>query len=355
MSRETDEWLNNNVLIGNTDERGHAWHYRASAQGEEPNHYPGPIPVADVQRRLFHWHAVPRRVAVEVPADVDTMTHFSDDGQPMRWDVQEDRQAMARSDNHYTMGLFKSGYTAHQYDDWLIGVQSNVLGDTLEVSSAGLLKAGAVAWVEASVHETLHDDRSGFDFRPNLLASTSFDGSLATTFARTVTATVCDNTLAAALSETAQKVKVKHSRYSGLKLDDARQALSIVEATADDFTAELHKLIETEVSSREWERFLDALTPVTNEHGEQLKGRAYTLASKKRDELNRMYRHDERAATWHGTALGVLQAVNTWEHHESTVRGASRADRNALRTIQGDFDKVQQETYQTLTRVLVDA
>jgi len=54
----------------------------------------------------------------------------------------------------------------------------------------------------------------GFSFRPNLLATTSFDGSIATTFKRTVTATVCDNTKDLALAETDQAYKVKHSRNS---------------------------------------------------------------------------------------------------------------------------------------------
>lgn len=46
MSKETSTWLNTNVLIGFTDKRGHAWHYRAEDQTPEPNHYPGPIPSA---------------------------------------------------------------------------------------------------------------------------------------------------------------------------------------------------------------------------------------------------------------------------------------------------------------------
>ena len=48
MSRETLQHLNTNTLIGNTDARGTAWHYRAEDQGDESNHYPGPIPLADV-------------------------------------------------------------------------------------------------------------------------------------------------------------------------------------------------------------------------------------------------------------------------------------------------------------------
>ena len=71
MSKETLQHLNTNTLIGNTDHRGTAWHYRAEEQGDESNHYPGPIPVEDVERRLFHWQAESRRIAVEIPADLD--------------------------------------------------------------------------------------------------------------------------------------------------------------------------------------------------------------------------------------------------------------------------------------------
>ena len=48
MTRETLTHLNTNTLIGMTDQRGAAWHYRAEEQGEETNHYLGPIPVDDV-------------------------------------------------------------------------------------------------------------------------------------------------------------------------------------------------------------------------------------------------------------------------------------------------------------------
>ena len=36
---------------------------------------------------------------METPAEVDTMTHLSEDGQPMRWAVLADRQAICRSDD----------------------------------------------------------------------------------------------------------------------------------------------------------------------------------------------------------------------------------------------------------------
>ena len=46
MSRETLQWLNTKTLIGNVAKRGHkALSYRAELQGDELNHYDGPIQI----------------------------------------------------------------------------------------------------------------------------------------------------------------------------------------------------------------------------------------------------------------------------------------------------------------------
>jgi hypothetical protein len=126
MSRETLEDLNIHTLIGQTDARGTAWHYRAEHQGEETNHYPGSIPVADVERRLFHWEAVSRRVAVETPADVASMTHLSEAGDPVRWQAVDDRQAICRDDTDTVMGIFTGSYEKHQYAEWLLTTVADI-------------------------------------------------------------------------------------------------------------------------------------------------------------------------------------------------------------------------------------
>lgn len=59
-----------------------------------------------------------------------------------------------------------------------------------------------------------------------------------------------------------------------------------------------------------------------------------------------------RVEPWAGTAYGVIQAVNTFEHHERTVRGAERAERNMLRTVTGDFGDVDRTSWRQLTTVL---
>jgi phage/plasmid-like protein (TIGR03299 family) len=339
MSRETLQWLNTNTLIGFTSKRGHAWHWRAEEQDGKSNHYPGLIPITDVQDRLFSWTAVSRQLAVEVDADLQTMTHLSEDGSPMRWAVVPDGQAICRSDDDAVMGIFGPGYTRHH---------------DLAISSAGLLRGGAIAWVEVSMPDTIRTPE-GVAFRPNLLATTSFDGSIATTYKRTLTDTVCDNTRELALAEAGQEFKVKQSRHSRAQLGPARQALEMVHALADDFAAEVEQLCATTVTPTQWHVFLDRHVPRADARtGRPLEGRALTLADRKRETLDRLYRHDDRVAPWAGTAHGVLQAVNTYAHHEGTVRG-DRGERNGLKTINGDFGQLDRRTWRTLHEVLTAA
>lgn len=352
MSRETLEWLNTMTLKGFTEKTGDAWHKSEEARkGNPDNHYVGPIPIGDVRDRLLNWQAVARRVAVEVPATVEDMTHMSDKGEPMRWQVEEERQAIARSDSHHVMGLFKAGYKPHQYDEWLLGTVSNILGDRLHIGSAGLLRGGAQAWVQVEVPESIQTPE-GMEFRPNLLAFTSFDGSLATTFKRTHTIVVCDNTREAAASERGQQYKAKHTKNSGFKLADARAAVAVVEQSADEFAEEIAAMARVTVTDRQWFKFLDALSPRVDDNGEPLTGRAMTMATGKQDALSRLWTRDARVSQWKNTKLGVVQAVNTWGTHEQIVRGMSRTERNRANAITGATAKQDDEALVILNRVL---
>ncbi|MDF5758437.1 DUF932 domain-containing protein [Spongiactinospora sp. TRM90649] len=333
MSRESLKWLNTNTLIGFTSKRGNAWHYRASMQDEEPNHYPGAIPVDDIQRRLFGWQALSSPVYVEDPRGGLALV--------------PERQAILRSDTGHVMGIFSDGYEPHPYGEWLICRISHLLDDAeLSIGSAGLLRGGAVAWVSVEISDNIRTPE-GVEFRPHLFGATSFDGSLATTFKRAVTNIVCDNTMAAGLTERGQQVKIKHSRNAKFRLAEAREALNIVYALADGFCEAVRDLCRTSVTHRQWSAFLDAHAPMPAEAG-----RGRTMAENKRDSLARLWNHDMRVSPWRGTAWGVVQAVNTFTHHEQTVRGAERAERNMLRAVTGGVEELDRTTLRTLSVVL---
>lgn len=350
MSQETIDWLNNNVLVGFTEKRkspgnpdGVAWHYNKSYQGDESNHYTGAIPVEDVQRRLFSWEPV------MVPAQFE----WNGITQVTKW-------AFAiNGDTGEVMGCHGEDYVAHSYNQWLISNVSSILDDELQIGSAALLRDGAVAFVTVEVPDNITTPE-GVKFRPYLCAVTSLNGSIATTYKRCVTNWVCDNTMSAGLAEVGQEFKVKHTKNSLVRLTDARNALSIVHDIADDFSAEVKRLCETEVSNKMWSEFLDGYKPIPEEDIAMREDKSAVILNKKaitqtqnvRDELNHMYHHDKRVSEWEGTAWGVLQAVNTYANHKSQTRGTIREERNMLSMVTGKFDIIDQEALTVLNTIV---
>ena len=333
MSRETSEWLNNFTLVGYADQRGNAWHYRQHLQGTESNHYSEAIPVDDVLRRLFNFRVEDRPVYLR-----------KDSGEYVQIDG---RKAMVRDDNDVVLGLFKSGYEGHQYQEWLLENVATILDDELGIGSAGLLRNGGQAWVSVEVPENITTPE-GVEFRPNLLACTSFDGSLATTYKRVITRVVCDNTAEAARSEEGQQFKVRHTKWSGMKIVDAREALHVVHSMSDDFAEEVAKLTAWKVSDDQFTKHMQLMVPINDD----LAKIGITKAEKKRAEVINLWHHDDRVAPWKGTAFGVAQTYNTWQQHFATVRkGVPREVRNMENLVTGKTGNLDTKVLEVLEGV----
>lgn len=333
MSQESSKWLNQNTLIGYTEKRGTAWHYRANDQGEESNHYVGSVPVEDVTRRLFNWHPV------KVPMFYD-------------WNgkqVQSEKFAILHSETGAEFGAFKDGYQPHDFNEWLIhniGTLMDTSKGDLGIGSAGLLKGGAVAWVEVTVPDTFLTPE-GVEFRANFLAASSFNGSLATTYKRTVQETVCDNTMGVALAEKGQQVKIKSTRNSLIRIADAREALHLIHSAQDDFSRQVAELCKIKFDDHMFENFVDLVQPMPKP-GDAKTTRALTMAENKRDALNRLWLHDERVAPWRHTGFGVLQTMNTYAHHEQNTRNQTRQERNMLHAVNGMTEKADAQVLEMI-------
>jgi phage/plasmid-like protein (TIGR03299 family) len=150
------------------------------------------------------------------------------------------------------------------------------------------------------------------------------------------------------LTEPGQVYRVKHTRNSEMRVADARQALNVLNQTAEAFEAEVAKLLDVDVTDTQWQQFVAAYAPVKDD----ATPRSLTMADNKRQELTRLWTHDRRVQPWHGTAYGVIQAVNTYVHWEGIVRGTNRIERNMLRAASGGADKLDQGTATLLGQVL---
>lgn len=345
MSQETQEWLEKNILIGFTENRGNAWWYRGVNRPDgTPNHYVGAVPIADVEEKLFSWEPVEVAVYTDsIPVDMGPY------GMQTRKILDPTRKAIVPSDDDTNrFGNFSQGYQAHGPKEWLVSNVADLIGaeNELQISSAGQINNRAIVWVELSVPETFHTPE-GIDFRPNLLACTSFNGTVATTYKRTSTLVVCDNTFRMALGEEGQAYKRRHTSRSNsvAEQDKAREQLGLLYASAADMEAELARLCEWEISDVQFKEVLrlSSLDSKTGKAPESKRGA--TVSERKVAELEALYRNDPRVAPWAGTAFGVCQAFNTHYHHvRAAYAGTDRAERNMLGAIRGETDKVDTET-----------
>jgi phage/plasmid-like protein (TIGR03299 family) len=349
MSRETMTTLNTLQLIGNVAEKGRAWHWDEMYQGEESNHYDGMIPPEDVRRRLFHW------TAEEAPVQYTRPETITLDGVTPAETVTDDtRKVIYRSDTGAVLGVFSASYERHQFTDTLLDNVAGIIGDGLGIGSAGLLDGGAIGYVQVEMPGTvvLAD---GADYKPYLLAMSSHNGKRATGYQLAVQRVVCDNTLNIAAAEKGGRYKIKHTRYSALKIRDAREALGIIATATDTFAEEVQEFLSVKVDEVQWQHFLDKFVPFDPTASK----RSQTMSDNKRGELNRLYKHDERVAPWNGTAWGVYQAVNTYDQHHAIARGlgegnqaVARKGRSLLALSGGDLDKQVDAVRATLAAVV---
>lgn len=346
MSAETTEWLNTFQLIGFTDPqygRGTAWHLDEALQkrlGLERNHYADAIPVDDVLRRLFYWKAI----------EADIVIRAKDENGNTIESIDPTRKAIVRSDDPSTVfNVFKSGYTIHQYENWLLSNVANLVDDSdLSIGTAGLLRRGGKAYVTIELPETVKTP-SGFAIRPHLLACTSHDGTLSTTYQLVSTIVVCDNTLAGALGEKTPTHKVRHSKHSIGRLQTVRDALTLVHEYTDDLTLELERLSSQAVTDNEFQAIVEHLIPV--DLSAEARPQVTARAQNKQELLRHIYKTDERVTPWTGTALGVYQAFNTYAHWFAGS-DKNRAERNALNGIYGKTEAHDQQVLKTIKELV---
>lgn len=347
---ETLQELNAQILVGFEEKRGKAWWWRKGLQGGKPNHYTGAVPVEDVIERLFHWDCLEGSSVVTCISKAGVL-------------VVEDkkRKALVRSDTGEIFGYFSGqpgsehGYNVNQFRDGLIGRVQAILGDDVQIGSAGLLKLGAVAWVSVEAPENFKTPE-GVEFRPFITATSSHDGSVANTYFDSVLLPICDNTLAAASHESGQmKFKAKHTRFSEDRIDSYMEASGLIEAAAMQFEQQVKELCAIDVSESQFEQWLEKTFPAPAEANTKGSKRKLTIAMDKRGTLMQLWTADARVKPWKNTAFGVLQAMNTATQHEFVKKNDTaddKAERNMMKTINGEFVAVDRQSMKTLQLVL---
>ena len=332
MSTESAKWLNSQILVGFTDTEK-PWWYQAEMQGDEPTIYSGAVPLEDVKRRIFDWEAVRCAIKVDIPDRLDVLV-------PKMY-------AIVNSKTGHVFKIASDNYVIHQYQDWLVKKVATLLDNgNLQIGSAGLLRKGAGAFVSVETPENVKT-RSGMKIKSKLLAASSHDSKLASTYKFVSTIVVCDNTLNWALAEKySEPYRMRHTANSLGRLEDVRKSLDIVIAGSEGMLDFLDTLSEIKVSDSQWQEIVERLVPVPDPSRPQVVARL----KNKHLELDNLWRSDPRCAPWHGSGLGVFQAFNTHRNHVAG-QDASRFDRNMSKTLSNTSLKEDKKILKVLREV----
>jgi phage/plasmid-like protein (TIGR03299 family) len=325
-------------LVGFTTERGgYSKHFREEQilPDGRSNLYPGPVPLEDMHKFLFGWHAVKAPVSVEVNGELVPTDKF---------------KAIVRSDTHETLGVHKPGYTIHQPSAFLLENMQRLAGEDVPFAGGGLIRGGAVGYAEITLPEPVEQSSLGIRFRPNIVGFTSFDASRSSDYVQAARLLICDNQFPA-LAKAARLtgLSYRHTINSLARADaDMAVAHRVLQEAASEFLATAVRLAHIIIRPAARERFLDLWAPLPLEDG-----RGLTVATNRREQFIDVLTNDPAVAPFSGNAFGLLQAANTFQHHYGEVRGRTREIANADRVITGRQAKLDSRTLEYIDAAVI--
>lgn len=339
-SQETFAWLRDHVRVGFVTERGPAW-WATDNYMADGTHFDGPVPQEAVDE-VLGIEFIEASVFAQLPS-----------GDVIK---DETRKAIVREDTETIVHIAGKDYVIHPYRQTLDGFVKQITFDShAGVGSVGRLQKDGLAFLQAVLPQEF--EIAGYGYLPYITAVTSANGRRKTTFITGAKATVCDNTVNMALRGAMTSAAYKHTKNSKPKVLAAREALGIrLVQVAENLEDVFGDLMETPVSDKQWAEFLDAHVPMPEAKPTKsgTNGKGYTMAENKRDELTRLWLKDEKVAPWTNTAMGVVQAVNTWRTWNGIVRNApgGRLERNFTSDVTGANAKEDNKVIADLAKVL---
>jgi len=149
------------------------------------------------------------------------------------------RKVLYRSDTHAPLSVVGDDYRVVQIATILEFFRDVTAQFGYKIHTAGALRGGQKIWVMAKNGHT-EEASPGDKLRGNLLLATSYDGSLATTALYTAIRVVCANTLAIAIRNGKNAIKVKHS--TDFRPETVKEHLGLIDESFAAFGAQAREL-----------------------------------------------------------------------------------------------------------------
>ena len=225
-------------------------------------------------------------------------------------------------------------------------------GDGCKYEVAGALGGFKVVWGLADIKATI---RIGDDeIKQFLFGITSFDSSMSTQFGQTNVRMVCENTIKQALSQkAASALKIRHTSKSHRRLQDAREALSMIKSDFMKTGERLQFLANRYVNPVDMNNLLEAViaAPVGKPDTERESKRHQNILNTIID----LYESNDRDAfpEQRGTVYNMLNAFTNYVDHERSTRtrdGENETLQRAKSSLFGQGNQIKDKALTVLTQ-----
>ena len=226
-------------------------------------------------------------------------------------------------------------YKTVQNED-LFAFADNVLdSNSAKWESAGSLKKGKIVFGSLSIPKEIVLDPQGVNDKTKLylIVWTSHDGSVAVQAAITPVRVVCQNTLNLAMRNAKQSFKIRHTQTAEGRIVQARQALGLTFAYADEFEKQANELFKQSITDKQFSDLIRSIYPKPEEATKA----ALTKWENKVVVIDDLYHNSPTNATIKGTAWGAFNALTErLDYYRSSKTGSN----DSLMAAASGFDPV---------------
>ena len=315
--------------------------------------------------RTLPWHDLGKKfldrdmlssealIAAQLDWTVDQVKVFRLDESGTNYEELPKWKLNVRSDNGYELGMVSDKYKTIDQITGFKFMDGLVMDGLMKYESAFSLHGGKIVVLVAKLPSKEADQVSpyGNDNLDRYLAfSLRHDGLGTSDIFPTSVRIVCANTLQVGISAASGKMlKIRHTGDIDQKLEDAKEALSIVNGGFDTHAGIARKLAHRVISRDDWTEFKDFICPIPLITDEDYTLRRFHKAHDQRWNLDHnFFDHEEQQGK--GIAMSAWSAYNAYsatiDHRKYKGRGSrQRAETRFTATQNGIGNDFKQHAW----------
>ena len=243
----------------------------------------------------------------------DTNNNFWDNAEAIP-DIKLPKHfATVRVDMDEILGVVGKDYQVVQNTN-VFGFFDGIVGNKLQYETAGALGKGEVIFITAKLPDYIRVGRNDM-IEKHLFLTSSHDGSGSINIAFTPVRVVCQNTLNAALKNSSNSIRIRHTASAAEKLKSAQQIVGRSMGLSVELEAVFNRWARIRITDREVKKLIQiAMAPSKETLGYLQAGKEEQLPAHYNNAVDSVFEYalsssTQQEATTKGTLFGAYNAV----------------------------------------------